>query len=76
MKIVGGLFALNVPFVEYADPLLAVPLPGCRTNAQRFCSALGKSARCVTWPVMVVPARVGVTCPVVSGIGDSSHLSV
>ncbi|CAJ8015973.1 Uncharacterised protein [Burkholderia pseudomallei] len=55
-----------------------MPLPGSSTNAQRVCSAVGSvpAGGCATLPVIVVPARVGVTVPVASGTGDSSHLSV
>ena len=47
-------------------------------NAQRVCSAVGSTpvGGCMTAPVIVVPTRLGVTVPVASGIGDSSHLSV
>ena len=75
---IGGFAWLKSAAVEYVAPLGALPVPGVRMNAQRVCSAVGSTpvGGCMTAPVIVVPTRLGVTVPVASGIGDSSHLSV
>jgi hypothetical protein len=77
--MIGGFGLLTKSGVVYGWPSpVAMPVPAPRMNAQRICSAVASepTGGWITAPVICVPARVGETVPVRSGIGDSSHFSV